>query len=216
MNSFADNLVCSVGESLPHEIDEAWRQKWDTVLVNQYFCELREAKKQGRKEKRHKEAQAVLAAATAAAAASSRSSAFRKDTLEESTAQEVVVTAYIYFGLIFSFPIISMQISLVDQIIDYVSVFLWDLLKLNSRNRRAGISSQVMSRAKETLSRLSTPRVSSEKYSNSVISVSGIPKEHSRSCDICRRVESILNPVLVYSSCKVIKLYPLLSLEFDI
>ena len=58
------------------------------MLVKQYLCELKEAKKQGRKERRHKEAQAVLAAATAAAAASSRISSFRKDAIDEPSHQE--------------------------------------------------------------------------------------------------------------------------------
>ncbi|KAL5844155.1 hypothetical protein ACOSQ4_010113 [Xanthoceras sorbifolium] len=163
---FADNLVCNVARSLPQEIDAAWNRRWDAVLVNQYLCELREAKKQGRKERRHKEAQAVLAAATAAAAASSRVSSFRKDSLEESTLQE-------------------------------------NLSKLNSHNGRPSISSQMMPRAKETLSRVAGPRVSVEKYSDFFQSVTDFSKEHPRSCDICRRSETILNPILVCSSCKV-------------
>lgn len=86
---FADNLKYNVAKSLPQEIDLSRMNRWDAVLVNQYLCELREAKKQGRKERRHKEAQAVLAAATAAAAASSRTSSFRKDAFDETTHQEV-------------------------------------------------------------------------------------------------------------------------------
>lgn len=85
----ADNLICNVVKSLQQEIDIARSCKWDAVLVKQYLCQLREAKKQGRKEKRHKEAQAILAAATAAAAASSRISSFRKDALDEAIHQEV-------------------------------------------------------------------------------------------------------------------------------
>ncbi|CAI9269801.1 unnamed protein product [Lactuca saligna] len=49
-----------------------------------------EDKKQGRKERRHKEAQDVLAAATTAAVASSMLSSFRKDKLEESAHHEGV------------------------------------------------------------------------------------------------------------------------------
>lgn len=89
-------MVCKVVRNLPQEVDAAWNRRWDAVLVNQYLCELREAKKQGRKEKRHKEAQAVLAAATAAAAASSRVSSFRKDALEESTPLEVIISIPVY------------------------------------------------------------------------------------------------------------------------
>lgn len=85
----ADNLISNVVKSLQKEIDVARSYKWDAVLVNQYLCQLREVKKQGRKERRHKEAQAILAAATAAAAASSRVSSFRKDVLDEATNQEV-------------------------------------------------------------------------------------------------------------------------------
>lgn len=88
LNFLADNLTCNLAKSLPEEIDVARMRRWDAVLVNQYLCELREAKKQGRKERRHKEAQAVLAAATAAAASSSRISSFRKDAFDE-TSQEV-------------------------------------------------------------------------------------------------------------------------------
>ncbi|CAH9083737.1 unnamed protein product [Cuscuta epithymum] len=86
--SLADNLIGKVGRSLQLEIDAARNQEWDTVLVSKYLQELREAKKQGRKERRHKEAQAVLAAATAAAASSSRISSLRKDNPEEAIYQE--------------------------------------------------------------------------------------------------------------------------------
>lgn len=85
----ADDLISKVAKNLQQEIDAARKQKWDAVLLGQYLYELREIKKQGRKERRHKEAQAVLAAATAAAAASSRISSLRKDVIEESTHAEV-------------------------------------------------------------------------------------------------------------------------------
>ncbi|GLT69472.1 hypothetical protein SLA2020_416200 [Shorea laevis] len=76
-------------------------------------------------------------------------------------------------------------------------------LKLNASSGRAGVRSQPMPRAKETLSRLAGPKISSDKYSDSSLSVSDISKEHPRSCDICRRSETIFNPILVCSSCKV-------------
>ncbi|KAB5568646.1 hypothetical protein DKX38_002439 [Salix brachista] len=160
---FTDNLISKVARHLPQEIDASRGKWWDEVLVNQYLCDVREAKKQGRKERKHKEAQAVLAAATAAAAASSRTSSFRRDTLDESAHQE----------------------------------------KYNTSNGKAGISSQLMPRPKEMLSRVAVPRMSSEKYSDFVQSVSDFSKDHLRSCDICRRFETILNPILVCSGCKV-------------
>ena len=77
-------------KSLPQEIDDIGKRKWDAVLVNQYLSELREAKKQGRKLRRRKESQASLSAATTASAASLRNSSFRKDALDESAHHEVV------------------------------------------------------------------------------------------------------------------------------
>ncbi|KAG6774189.1 hypothetical protein POTOM_021540 [Populus tomentosa] len=158
-----DNLISKVARHLPQEIDAARGERWDEVLVSQYLCDVREAKKRGRKERRHKEAQAVLAAATAAAAASSRSSSFRKDAFDESACQE----------------------------------------KYNTASVRADISSMLMPRPKEMLSRVAIPRISLEKYSDFVQSVSGFSKDHPRSCDICRRFETILNHILVCSGCKV-------------
>ena len=79
---------------LPLEIDEEHGRRWDDVLVNKYFHDVREARKQSRKEKRHKDAQAVLAAATAAAATSSRNTSLRKDMAEEPAQQEVVIATF--------------------------------------------------------------------------------------------------------------------------
>ncbi|XVE55411.1 hypothetical protein DITRI_Ditri03aG0156500 [Diplodiscus trichospermus] len=160
---FTDNLVSRVAQSLPQEIEEARTLRWDAVLVNQYLYELREAKKQGRKERRHREAQAVLAAATAAAAASSRISS-RKDGLEDSSQQE-------------------------------------NVLKVNASGGMAGTSFGL--RTKDALSRNAVPRISSEKYSKNVQSLSDVSIEHPRACDICRRSETVLNPILVCSGCKV-------------
>ena len=100
---FADNLIYNIAKSLPQEIDAAHQRRWDSVIVNQYLRDLREAKKQGRKERKYKEAQAVLAAAAAAAAASSRVSSFRKDSLDESMQQEVI------YAFVFSIHITSKQ-----------------------------------------------------------------------------------------------------------
>ncbi|XP_024020764.1 uncharacterized protein LOC21398060 isoform X2 [Morus notabilis] len=161
-----DKLILNIAKSLPQEIELARMSRWDAMHVNQYLCELREAKKQGRKERRHKEAQAVLAAATAAAAASSRISSFRKDACDETTHQE-------------------------------------NMMKLNTTSGRSGSCSQPIPRAKETLQKGAVPRVSLEKHSDFAPSVVDFSKEHPRSCDICRRSETMLNPILVCCGCKV-------------
>jgi len=81
--------------------------------------------------------------------------------------------------------------------------FFQNLLKLDTLNGRTGACSQPMSRAKETLSRVAVTRTSSEKYSDFCMPTSDLSKEHCKSCDICRRSEFILNPILVCSGCKV-------------
>ncbi|XP_042502935.1 uncharacterized protein LOC122080113 [Macadamia integrifolia] len=159
---YCDDLISRAMKSLPEEMDAVRNQKWDAVLVNQYLCELREEKKRGRKEKRHREAQAVLAAA----AASSRVSLFRKDGHDEAGQHE-------------------------------------NPLKVNTVSVRAGPHSQLMPRAKETLSRLAVSRASLEKQSNIFQLTSDFSKDNPRSCDVCRRSETMLNPVLVCSYCKV-------------
>lgn len=159
---FSDNLIVKVVNSLRQETDASRQGEWDAVLVSQYLYELREAKKQGRKEKRHKVAQTVLAAATAAAAASSRISSLRKDNIEESMHQE-----------------------------------------MNATNERLRISSQQHPRVKETLSRPTGVRILPETNSDLVQLSSDISKDHARTCDVCRRSETILNPILVCTSCKV-------------
>jgi hypothetical protein len=193
----ADNLISKVARHLPQEMDAARGKSWDEVLVSQYLCDVREAKKRGRKERRHKEAQAVLAAATAAAAASSRSSSFRKDAFDESACQEVIFS--FTFGFFFLPSKESLQ--LFDAVICLI-IFTW-FQKYNTASVRAGISSLLTPRPKEMLSRVAIPRISLEKYSDFVQSVSGFSKDHPRSCDICRRFETILNHILVCSGCKV-------------
>ncbi|XP_073285155.1 uncharacterized protein, partial [Primulina huaijiensis] len=161
-----DDVVMKVVRSLPQELDVVRNKKWDAVLICQYNHELRETKKQGRKERRHREAQAILAAATAAAAASSRISSFRKDTLEESAHQE-------------------------------------ELLKMNAFDLRPEVYSQLNPRVKETLSMSAVARSSLDTTCDTFNLASDISKELPRTCDICRRSETILNPILVCSRCKV-------------
>ncbi|CAM0943875.1 unnamed protein product [Alopecurus aequalis] len=74
-----EDLIVKVVQNLSRELDVFSKRKWDFILVNHFLRDVREAKKRGRKEKRHKEAQAVLAEAAAAVAASSRNSTVRKD-----------------------------------------------------------------------------------------------------------------------------------------
>ncbi|KAE9595938.1 putative chromatin regulator PHD family [Lupinus albus] len=78
-----------------------------------------------------------------------------------------------------------------------------NLIKLDTLSGRAGVCSQTMPRAKETLSRLAVIRTSSEKHSDFSLSSSNLSKEHPGLCDVCRQPETLSNTILVCSSCKV-------------
>lgn len=76
-----EKLISKMIPKLPVERASSLRRMKDLDFVHRYVSQKREVKKQGRKEKRHKEAQAVLAAATAAAAASPRVGYIKRDAL---------------------------------------------------------------------------------------------------------------------------------------
>ncbi|WZZ07200.1 hypothetical protein YC2023_093121 [Brassica napus] len=156
----SDDLAYEVTKKLPLEIDEEHGRRWDDVLVNKYFHDVREARKQSRKEKRHKDAQAVLAAATAAAATSSRNTSLRKDMAEEPAQQE-----------------------------------------MSTSRRKVSGSAHLVPQTKETLLKMPVSGSPSEKRSDH--RTPDFSSEKPRSCDICRRSETIWNLIVVCSSCKV-------------
>ncbi|XP_009106420.1 uncharacterized protein LOC103832208 isoform X1 [Brassica rapa] len=156
----SDDLAYEVTKKLPLEIDEEHGRRWDDVLVNKYFHDVREARKQSRKEKRHKDAQAVLAAATAAAATSSRNTSLRKDMAEEPAQQE-----------------------------------------MSTSRRKVSGSAHLVPQTKETLLKMPVSGSPSEKRSDH--RTPDLSSEKPRSCDICRRSETIWNLIVVCSSCKV-------------
>ncbi|KAF3779872.1 Jade-1 protein [Nymphaea thermarum] len=152
-----DDLVYKIITGLPRELELLRKQRWDALIV-------REAKKQGRKEKRFREAQAAAAAATAAAAASSRSSSLRKDAHEEVHTENTHHEG----------PV-----------------------RVTFTSGRAGSYSQLVPRAKETLSRLAVTKFSSDKHSE-------YRKDHHPFCSVCGRRDRVSNRVSVCASCKVL------------
>lgn len=79
-------------------------------------------------------------------------------------------------------------------------------MKNSSSDVRPGFYSKLNPRAKETTSRSAVARSSFDINSDSARAASEMSKDHPRTCDICRRPETALNPVLVCSSCKVLTL----------
>ena len=75
-------------------------------------------------------------------------------------------------------------------------------MKVNTVCGRAGLHAQLLSQAKETLSRLAVPKDSSGQTDLLQFS-SDSSQEQPQICDICRRSETILNQILVCCNCKV-------------
>lgn len=78
---------------------------------------------------------------------------------------------------------------------------------MNAADGRPGFYSKLNPRAKETISRSTVARSSVDINSDSLQLASQFSKDRPRTCGICRRSETALNPILVCSSCKVFTLY---------
>ncbi|KAG8094220.1 hypothetical protein GUJ93_ZPchr0012g20125 [Zizania palustris] len=71
-------LIPKVVQSLSQDLDSFNRRKWDHIIANQFLRDLREAKKRGNADRRHKEAQAIMAAAAPCILHISRNTSVRK------------------------------------------------------------------------------------------------------------------------------------------
>jgi hypothetical protein len=106
----AEDLKFKVVQSLSHELDSFNKRKWDHIIVNQFLRDIREAKKRGNSERRHKEAQAILAAAAPCAAPSLRNETFKKETENDAAPvkQEVhTVLVLVMFILCYGYSSLS-------------------------------------------------------------------------------------------------------------
>lgn len=205
-HSRSENLILRVIMNFSEEQQALWKQRCDALLVNDYLNQAREAKKQGRKERRHKEAQAILAAATAAVAASPRISSSRKDgigdAIEEHSLRQV------------SFPSkrshlddwnnVKPTFSGIFSTSQSMKVSQQKHLKGNITAGRPSSSSQTMLRAKETISRPLVAKVPLERHFDCYQVSSSSPREESLLCDICRLPESTRsNKICVCNYCRV-------------
>ncbi|CAD6339871.1 unnamed protein product [Miscanthus lutarioriparius] len=75
-----EDLMHKVVQNISYELDSFNKRKWDHIIVNQFLRDLREAKKRGNSERRHKEALAILAATAPSVVPTSRNATVRKET----------------------------------------------------------------------------------------------------------------------------------------
>ncbi|KAL6861844.1 hypothetical protein ACP4OV_017544 [Aristida adscensionis] len=74
-----EDLILKVVQNISYELDSVNKRKWDHIIVNQFLRDLREAKKRGNSERRHKEALAILAATAPFVPSTSRTATVRKE-----------------------------------------------------------------------------------------------------------------------------------------
>ncbi|GER37777.1 Phd finger protein, partial [Striga asiatica] len=78
-----------------------------------------------------------------------------------------------------------------------------DFMKMNLPDVRNGAHSHLNSRVKETVTRLAVASSLDKNGDSGHLASSDNPKDRPKTCDVCTRCETVLNPVLVCSSCKV-------------
>jgi hypothetical protein len=96
----AEELMLTVVQNISYELDCFNKRKWDHIIVNQFLRDLREAKKRGNSERRHKEALAILAATAAFVSPTSRNAATRKEAENITSAKQEVNTVFLAFCLL--------------------------------------------------------------------------------------------------------------------
>jgi len=101
--NLAEDLILKVVQNISYELDSVNKRKWDHIIVNQFLRDLREAKKRGNSERRHKEALAILAATAPSVAPTSRNATVRKDAENKVTsARQEVITVLLCLQLIYA------------------------------------------------------------------------------------------------------------------
>jgi len=193
--NLAEDLILKVVQNISYELDSVNKRKWDHIIVNQFLRDLREAKKRGNSERRHKEALAILAATAPSVAPISRNATVRKDAENKVTSARQEVSTVLLHQLI------------------YAMIFLLSSLCFQNMARANAGSSRITQLS-------SLPQAKDLSFSNSKVSedsnfgifdLAKFSKKSALPCDICMRCDTVLNRIFVCSSCKVLCIYCLLA-----
>jgi len=193
--NLAEDLILKVVQNISYELDSVHKRKWDHIIVNQFLRDLREAKKRGNSERRHKEALAILAATAPSVAPISRNATVRKDAENKVTSARQEVSTVLLHQLI------------------YAMIFLLSSLCFQNMARANAGSSRITQLS-------SLPQAKDLSFSNSKVSedsnfgifdLAKFSKKSALPCDICMRCDTVLNRIFVCSCCKVLCIYCLLT-----
>ncbi|KAL5225734.1 hypothetical protein ABZP36_012373 [Zizania latifolia] len=202
-------LIPKIVQSLSQDLDSFNRRKWDHIIANQFLRDLREAKKRGNAERRHKEAQAIMAAAAPCILPISRNTSVRKQTEHDvlSAKQEcvpIVETANqeIHTPNQESIPKVNTGSSRTSQLTSLQNTGSSRASQLTSlQNTGSSRASQLASVQQTNDSSFSNSKISGD-ANIGVFDLAKFSKKNALPCDICMRYETLLNRIFVCSSCK--------------
>ena len=190
----AEDLMLKVVQNISYELDSFNKRKWDHIIVNQFLRDLREAKKRGNSERRHKEALAILAATAPSVVPTSRNATVRKETENNvASARREVITVLCLFSCFLSGMIVFLLASVCFQ----------NMPRSNAGSSRIG---QLCSSPQAKDLSFSNSKVS-EETNFGIFDLAKFSKKSALPCDICMRCDTVLNRIFVCSSCKVICIY---------
>ncbi|XP_015694147.1 uncharacterized protein LOC102713003 isoform X1 [Oryza brachyantha] len=186
LNNFGDSkqrnedLVLKIVQSLSHDLDSFNKRKWDHIIANQFLRDLREAKKRGNTERRHKEAQAIMAAAAPCMLPTSQNAPVRKvaecdvpSAKQESVPDVVTAKQDVHSPKQESIPKSNTGSSRVSQMIS--------VQQANDSSPNSKMSAEA---------------------NIGIFDLAKFSKKNALPCDICMRCETVLNRIFVCSSCK--------------
>uniref|UniRef100_A0A0D9WN48 PHD-type domain-containing protein n=1 Tax=Leersia perrieri TaxID=77586 RepID=A0A0D9WN48_9ORYZ len=168
-----EDLLLKIVQGLSDDLDSFNKRKWDHIIANQFLRDLREAKKRGNTERRHKEAQAIMAAAAPYILPTSQNSSVRKSA-------ECVV-----------------QSAKQESVPDVLTAKQENIPKFNSGTSRV---SQLIS-VQQANDSSPNSKISADDNIG-IFDLQKFSKKNALPCDICMRCETVLNRIFVCSSCK--------------
>ncbi|KAL5199481.1 hypothetical protein ABZP36_020684 [Zizania latifolia] len=191
-----EDLIPKIVQSLSQDLDSFNKRKWDHIIANQFLRDLREAKKRGNTERRHKEAQAIMAAAASCILPTSRNTSVRKD------AECDVLSAKQEFV-----PVVQTAKQGIH------SPKQESISKVNAGSSGTSQLTSMQNTGSSRVSQLTSVQQTNDlSFSNSKISgdanigifdLAKFSKKNAVPCDICMRCETVLKRIFVCSSCKV-------------
>jgi hypothetical protein len=195
----AEELMLKVVQHISYELDSFNTRKWDLIIVNQFLRDLREAKKRGNSERRHKEALAILAATTTFVAPASRNATLRKEAENITSAKQEVDTLFL---------LVNLMCGMHNHIF---LLFVFYVIQVTPKANAGSSRVSQLSSLPQTKDLPCSNNKVSEDINFGIFYLAKFSKKNALPCDVCMRGDTVLNRIFVCSSCKVLCILLFLS-----